>query len=536
MNDTEHTDLDLHDIQGNIVKAYSRYGYPKGRYVLLRVKDGQAGRDFFAALTPMITTAAPWTRDGADAEIPDKPDTAVNVAISFAGLRALGLSDESLLSFPDEFVMGMTGRRDILGDDGPSAPPRWDPVWREPGDVHVLMIFNGSSTDAIERRYQDMLKLATATGGVEVVPGHSGAGGRRDLPYQEASAIYDGDEPTPKEHFGYTDGISNPYFKGSGEHPSNVIGGGKITGEPATKPEGWAPLETGEFLLGYKDEAFEFPVAPSPHLLARNGTYLVYRKLHENVGSFNRYLDEWGPRVPEGKEWLAAKFAGRWRSGAPVTTFRTEEAAEAFGKSWAEAKNKIVTTAPGPAREAAKREFAELNTRFVAFDYNQDISGGGCPLGAHVRRANPRGALEFGETGAFATPGALADRRRIMRRGLPYGKVEDPTRDDGDHGIVFMALCASIKRQFEFVQQQWINYGNDFRLASERDAILGNHGQDASGKGTGQMVIQADPSSDEVPTFCSGIPRFVETRGGEYFFVPSITALRMIGEGIVDPT
>ena len=156
-------------------------------------------------------------------------------------------------------------------------------------------------------------------------------------------------------------------------------------------------------------------------------------------------------------------------------------------------------------------------------------------MGAHIRRINPRGALEVGKE-AFNTPGALVNRRRILRRGLPYGEVSDESRDDGDHGIIFMAINASISRQFEFVQQQWINYGNDFSLANDRDPLLGNHGVDGDGNPDGRMILEVDPKDGKPPFFCVGIPRFVETRGGDYFFVPSLTALHMLAGGIVDPT
>jgi deferrochelatase/peroxidase EfeB len=172
----------------------------------------------------------------------------------------------------------------------------------------------------------------------------------------------------------------------------------------------------------------------------------------------------------------------------------------------------------------------------VGFDYARDAEGSRCPLGAHIRRVNPRGSLEFGVDGAYDTPGALVNRRRILRRGLPYGETPHPPRDDGNHGIVFMALCASIERQFEFVQQQWINYGNDFKLANEKDPLLGNHAASSRGGGLGRSIIQGDREKGRPPMFCSEIPRFVETRGGDYFFIPSLTALRMIAEGIVDVT
>jgi Dyp-type peroxidase family len=531
------SDLDLHDIQGNIVKAYSRAGFPKARYVFLRVNDGEAGRNLVLDLLPAITTSAPWAVHGSSADGTARPEVAINVAFTFEGLMRLGVPQASLQTFPEEFAMGMRARRAILGDDGPSSPEHWDPVWTAPDPVHIFVAINGGDMAHIIKAYQRVLGLCDKhRSGVEILAGHRGDTGQEALPYQDASAIYVNGEVTPTEHFGYVDGISNPFFRGALTDYSNVIGGGKVTGGNVETTDGWAPLETGEFLLGYRDEAFEYPEAPIPAPLAMNGTYLAYRKLHENVGSFDAYLEHVGREFPGGKEALAAKFAGRWRTGAPITTFGTEREATEFAEDWAAAKLAIGRARNPAEREQAKRRFSALNAKFVAFDYSEDQSGGRCPFGAHTRRVHPRSALEFGVEGAFETPDALANRRRILRRGLPYGDSHGERKDDGNHGIIFMALGASLRRQFEFVQQQWINYGNDFRLASEKDPLLGNHGVDSLGHGKGRMVIESDPNDSRPPFFCSKLPRFVETRGGDYFFVPSLTALRMIGDGIVDPT
>ena len=95
-----------------------------------------------------------------------------------------------------------------------------------------------------------------------------------------------------------------------------------------------------------------------------------------------------------------------------------------------------------------------------------------------------------------------------------------------------MVINANIERQFEFVQQQWINYGNDFKEGSDKEVLLGNHHPECPSK----MVVQVEPDSNDVPYFVNNIPRLVETRGGDYFFIPSMTALRMIAAGTVDPT
>jgi Dyp-type peroxidase family len=526
--------LDLHDIQGNIVKAYPRFGMPKARYLFFRVNDGAAGRAFVGELARIVTTSAMWMENARRSD-EKPPSVAINVAFTYEGLRRLGVPPASLQSFPPEFAGGMRSRWEILGDDGASAPEKWDPIWRRDEPVHIFVTISAATQELLETQQAELCSKVIANA-VELLTGHRG-GDRDDLAYQDGTALYENGQPTAKEHFGYTDGISNPFFKGVATHSSNVIGGGKRVRGDIESEAGWAPLEPGEFLLGYKDEAQELPPAPIPWPLSDNGTFLVYRKLHENVGSFDRYLETVGMTFPGGKEALAAKLAGRWRNGAPVTTFRTEAEANDFSKRWEEARLAISRAKAHEERERAKATFAKLNTKFVAFDFGNDIDGGGCPMGAHTRRAHPRVALEFGVEDAFeGAPDALANRRRMIRRGLPYGSTQNGRDDQGDHGIIFMALVADIERQFEFVQQQWLNYGNDFRLANEKDAITGNHGVEADGSGEGVMTVQSDPKSPQPPFFCAKLPRFVETRGGDYFFVPSLTALRMIADGIIDPT
>lgn len=536
--------LNLHDIQGNVVKGYGRFGFPYARYILFAIHDEQAGRRFVRRILPLITTATPWQTGkddiiGAEAGVP-KPEATTNIAFTYHGLKSLGLPESSLHSFPTDFSDGMRARRDILGDHGKSAPENWDPVWNNPEKkVSILVSINGQSKEAIEKRYIEIQDVLSQTqGGVEQLAGHRGPNGADDLPYQEANALFDENGvPTPKEHFGYTDGISNPFFTGTGKNPLYAIGSGKPTRKDPALPTGWEPIEVGEFLLGYRDESQEYPYAPIPRLLANNGTFMVYRKLHQNVASFDSYLREQAQKHPEyNEEMIAAKFAGRWRNGAPITLFPNEEEAARFVEEVAEAKHKRDNAKGTIEHKMAEMKYLTLISKFVAFKYDEDLDGSRCPIGAHIRRCNPRGSLEYGVKNAYNTPGALINRRRLLRRGLPYGDSTDRSRDDGNHGIIFMALGASIERQFEFVQQQWINYGNDFKAANEKDPLLGDHGTDEFGRGTGKMLFQKKKGSGESPYFCSNIPRFVEMHGGEYFFLPSITALHFIGRGTVDTT
>ncbi len=511
------TQLDLADIQGNTVTAYGRYGFPAARFVFFRVTSPEAGCLFVKKIASLVTTSVPCPNAG----------VTTNIAFSYEGLKHLDVPEDTLHGFPDEFSMGMKARRDIIGDTGPNHYEHWDPVWNDADKlqhVHIMISINGKEEDSLERRYREIQQIAQDHKVMQLV-GHRGP----QSDYQSAAAL-----PGGTEHFGYRDGISDTCVKGCSGDLTDAIGAGKPTGGNPTKPEGWAPLEAGEFILGHPDESYAYPEAPGPPLFSRNGTYMVYRKLHQNVGSFHSYLEAEGARFPGGPEALAAKFTGRWRNGAPLVSFDTEESANQFIKKLTEAQAKARSQGASPQDKA---RYAELQLQLVAFDYTGDPEGARCPFGAHTRRTNPRSALLFGNKGAFNdAPGALSNRRRMLRRGLPYGRVEDPTRDDGDHGVIILLMNADLSRQFEFVQQQWINYGNDFRLANDRDPLLGNHGANENCRAQGRMVVEGDAANGKPPYFCNRMPTLVETRGGDYFFIPSMTCLRMIGLGIVDPT
>ena len=456
--------LDPTDIQGFVLRGYT---FPFARYLFLDISR-ETGREFIGKLVDEITTGERWD----DA----KPRTTVNVAFTYKGLVKLDLPEASLQSFPVEFVQGMKARGLILGDTGKNSPEHWDKIWRE---IHVdawLGVY-AESTEELEKRCAELQKLMDATRGATTI-------GSQDAGQLKIDGQY-----TTKEHFGYTDGFGNPDYLGV--ERDTQPGQGKLT------PDGkWAPLATGEVLLGYADEAGEWPVAPVPHLLANNGTFMVYRRLHQNVETFRRYLNEKGQLYPGGKEKLASKFIGRWRDGTPVEL--------------------------SPEHEDPK--IVKCKDQNVNFTFGKDLEGLRCPIGAHVRRTNPRDAFGFN--------GKLINRRRITRRGLAYGPYtpeDQPVRDSDEHGIVFMALNASLFRQFEFVQQQWIEYGNDARQGNDKDMLIGNH------EGKGKFVIQGAEDPSNPPFICGGLPTFVELRGGDYFFVPSITALRMIATNSVDP-
>lgn len=523
--------LDLYDIQGNICKGYGRYGFPKARYCFLNFKHSYSAKDFLSKLIGKLTTAETWPESDQNGHHKIKPNSTLNLAFTYAGLVALNLPERSLKGFPVDFTMGMKARSELLGDTGVSAPDKWDPIWQDnkegqEGCVHAWISINARDQDTIEYEYNALEDLITQySDGVRLLPGIKGPSGT-NLRYQDASAVFENGKPTAKEHFGFTDGIGNPYFDGCGNAISRLPGRGKLMRDGS-----WQPLATGEFILGHIDEAQEYPPAPEPKLLSRNGTFMVFRKLHENVDLFSNYIDNLAKDFAGSRDLLMAKMSGRWPdNGAPLTLAASDEEKACLDARMIDLEQRI-----NKGDESALAERKAIRSKWSDFSYHDDKSGGKCPLGAHIRRTNTRGSLET-EANAFDRPGALVDRRRLMRRGLPYGGINEATSDSGEQGIIFMSIGASIERQFEFVQQQWVNYSNDFKLGNDKDPLIGSHNGQLVDKHIIQTNAVANSETATPPFFCTQLPRFVETRGGDYFFIPSITALRMITEGNIDPS
>lgn len=434
--------VNLGDIQGNVVRPYD---FDVATHLFVRFTDAGAGRSWVKELD--VKTAKVWDHG-------TKPESAtLNLAFTAAGLRALGLPEATLDTFSLEFRQGMAASAEDLADH----PGLWEEPWR-PGRVHAMVAQHARSRQRLDEGV-DATQAAMAARGVELV-------GRQD-----AARIRDPDGKTVREHFGFSDGFGQPQL--------DLAGGGEQfrgQGTPVGRNE-WKPVALGEFLLGHYDEEGILPDAPQPAALATNGTYLVYRKLRQDVEAFNRYTTDRGRELGWDAAKVAAAMVGRWPDGTPL-----------------ELRQDGPDARVGPV-EAKNNDFR----------YRRDLNGHRCPVGAHIRRTNPRDALQLSEQ--------LTSRHRMIRRGITY---DDRSPDGGgDRGLLFMAVVASLKRQFEFVQGQWVNNGNSLHLGDDRDPVCG-----ANDGSSSKMTIQGRP-----PRFLAGIPQFVTMRGGEYFFKPGIAAL-----------
>ncbi|TFI52874.1 peroxidase [Mastigocladus laminosus UU774] len=415
-----------------------------GRYEFLSFHNPAGGRKWLSAILETVKSAQ-------EARASMEEDKRwVSVAFTWNGLRALGVDEASLDTFPEEFKQGMVARAQVLGDTGANHPDHWVGGLASP-DLHAIVILFARDNAERERCKEKHQQLVAQYEGVEVLSS-------LDL---EATPPFN----YAHDHFGYRDRLSQPAIEGTGEEPT---------------PGSGAALKAGEFILGYPDENGPPANLPQPEILSRNGSYMAYRRLQEHVVEFREFLRQHG-QTPEEQELVAAKLMGRWRSGAPLV---------------------LAPDKDDPALATDPQRNNDFNYKTM------DPHGYAVPLGSHIRRLNPRDTA------------ANMNRRRMIRRGATYGPPlpEDAPEDGVERGIAAFVICASLIRQFEFAQNVWINDKNFHELGNERDPIIGT--QD----GTLEFKIPKRPIRKKI----TGIPAFTTVRGGAYFFLPGLKALRYL--------
>jgi Dyp-type peroxidase family len=434
--------VDLHDIQATVLRYRPEPYF--GTHLFLRITDAHGGRDFLRGLAPHIGSASDWW---------NRKDPWIAVAISYTGLVALGVPEDSLQSFPEAFRVGMAARAEKLCDYGENDPKNWDRPFGS-GQIHIQVSIISDSEGKWRRTMETARQQYQGLSGVTV------------LLTQDFGA-----QPGSLNSLGYRDSIGQPAIEGVGIDPL---------------PGQGLPIKAGEFILGYPGESGVPLAMPQPDVLGRNGTYVGLRKYQSRVGAFNRFLRENGTTDQE-RELLAAKLIGRWRSGAPLTL--------------------------SPAMDdAALGEDPKRNNDFT---YANDPRGKRVPLGCHMRRMNPRDTKMPVLTDV--------NIHRIIRRSTTYGEPYDRNAiseqdDEEARGIYFLFISAKAMNTLEFLQQEWINDGNFMNLGNERDPMVGLQEEGAP------FTIPKEPVRHRI----HGIETFNVLRGGEYFFMPSLSALNWL--------
>jgi deferrochelatase/peroxidase EfeB len=313
------------------------------------------------------------------------------------------------------------------------------------------------------------------------------AGALEELSALDADALSDN-----KVHFGYTDNISQPHVEGA----------------PPTKrprPDQQPVSPAGQFLLGHVNQ-YGATYSVSPTALSTNSSFAAFRVLEQDVAGFESFLKTYAARIGIDAETLAAKVCGRWRTGVPLVLSPD-------------------TGNPSPPLPSERINDYDYVSADPTLD---DTFGYKCPVGSHMRRANPRGEKVVGGGGHL---------HRIIRRAMPYGPPYDPERpDDGQRrGLMGWFISADLTNGFEFVMSQWVN-ASDFVMSvagssganpvkniSGQDPILGVNNPSSSSFTVSFPPSEAGPWPNQT---ASGFAPYVTTRGGAYCYLPSVTALK----------
>jgi Dyp-type peroxidase family len=502
MSGGTHSGLELEQIQGLILHGYGRH--PAARYALFEVTDAAAARRWLGRLLPQVQFGE-FRRTPRD-KPPFTRDLSINIAFSHPGFAALDLHPITLAGFSLPFQEGLSDpdRARRLGDDGASDPNHW--AWgRADKPVHGMLAVFGRTDGPVG--YAAIERIIDANLQPE--------NGVRPIAVLDTTPV---DPVLRREHFGFRDGITNPRFKS------------------LARPGATDQVADGEMLLGYENGYGHFPMSPEVPAetdlanalpsatdrkarkdFGRNGSYLVFRQLSQDVRAFWQYVYAAKEGIPgiapgnEGAEWLASRLVGRWPNGTPLTRYPDH---------------------PGP------NDTEDLNN-FLYYEKG-DGFGTRCPIGSHIRRTNPRdttlpvphdvelsGSPDDAEKRKARLE--LVAHHRIMRRGRMYGQPADPRCDpeklrfatEAERGLHFLCFNANLSRQFEFVQSNWALNPTFAGFSKDPDPLLG------------AQRTYPFPAADFTIPGCPvrrvhNVPRVVEVKGGAYFFMPSRAALEYL--------
>lgn len=388
-----------------------------------------------------------------------------NISFTASGLTQLGVNVREENGFSIDFIEGMdtSHKNRLLGDLGQHSTDKWDWGSATKSVDCLLMIFSDTP-----------VALTTA---YENIQGAYDQNGVQEIAKMDSELLEDG-----KEHFGFKDGISQPQIISFNAEEEDVHA-----------------LNPGEFILGYDNIYNVQPLSPRLHNFdfGSHGTYMVVRQLEQNVSLFWKKMMAYGDGDKTHAIEIASKIVGRWPNGKPLVL-----------------------------ADKAESEVTLLND----FGFSEhDKHGYKCPIGAHIRRTNPRDSLDD----APKQSTEMVNRHRILRRGRPYGppvsigmetdKIIETAEDQQKRGLVFVCLNTDISRQFEFIQNNWVNNKKFNGLYHDIDPLIGSVTKKDDNI---QFEIQATPFRKRI----SNIPEFVNTKGGAYFFLPSIQSIKYLSQ------
>ncbi|KAK3659682.1 hypothetical protein LTR56_001045 [Elasticomyces elasticus] len=376
------------------------------------------------------------------------PTVGANIAFSFQGLQKMSqvLANLPLQTQDPAFEAGMKAAAASLHDPVKSGSS--DPAWESSylAPQNIHGLILVAGSD--DATVQQKLQKLMGVFGSSMSEVHRVSGKVRP------------GENKGHEHFGFLDGVSEPAV--DDVNPAGTV------------PPGQDTIPQGVILCGRPGDRFSRPA------WMVDGSFLCFRKLQQNVQDWNKFLVDASNQLGTWPDQLGSRLIGRWKSGCPVSS----------------------------SPDFDDKNLAADPNRINNFDFDADQFR--CPMGAHIRKMNPRGDLGR----------STVNRFRVLRRGIPYGdEVND--NPSGERGLLFVCYQANISSGFAFLQQSWANMADFFQPGSGLDAVMGQSNTEKSVDMKGLY-----PQDAERPLALSGINRFVVPKGGEYFFTPSMTALK----------
>lgn len=525
--ETKEPELEVNQIQGNILAGFNK---DNQTLIFLDIHDRKKFKLWLRAITPFVATTEEvlqfnrlfkLIRSRRKVESRAVLSTWMNIAFSFQGLKKL---DDEASKFRDEaFKAGLAKRSRSLDDpsEGVGSQKKWL-IGGEDNEADLLLILASDSIEEMAlavRRVESWIYEGAELNG-EVVP--SGAA----VIFKQRGATL----PSPltgHEHFGFLDGVSQPGIRGTVGEIKELITPRQNPADPNQGKPGQDRLWPGEFVFGYpgqdpKDADKKGELKNEGPSWSKNGSFLVFRRLRQDVDGFHEFLESEGDRLKLGPELFGAKCVGRWASGAPI---ERATKADNLKMSRDDCANNAFDFQEATAPKTPKPGSGQCADNFPKSLAQEDKDGLVCPFAGHIRKAYPRDDKSSDPKKEPFPNEADTETHRLLRRGIPFGDPFDPTviPDDGNRGLLFLSYQTSIENQFEFVIKNWVNNPDFKDPGSGHDPILGQSDK----KGNRERFFSIKLANGEKQTIRLEKDWVIPTGGG-YFFSPSIRALEVL--------
>ncbi len=559
--------LAMDDIQGNIIPGFHK---DFETLLFLRISNPGQCKEWIRHITPCIATAEEVLsfnrlfkkiRYRRGYEAGTVKATWVNIAFSFQGLKKLRPDADQ---FTDQaFKAGLAARSPDLGDptgeNDEGNPKNWV-IGGRGNEADILLIVQSDDYEDLQHEVQHIKQsIYNLRSGNTRVP--SGV----TLLYEEHGANPTG-RLSSHEHFGFLDGVSQPGIRGRvSEDPHDVLTPRQNPRDPDQGKPGQDLLWPGEFVFDYQyqdpkkevsepsDDKTETrfhkgKLSEAGPTWAKHGSFLVFRRLRQDVGAFHSFLKEQAEKLQVDPAFLGAKIVGRWPSGAPILRSVEADNPNLGGNDCANNDFEFFKKDPSliddqPDKQPPPDILPPVGTdnqctgsgKFPAS--HGDRLGQICPFAGHIRKAYPRDDITpAGRSDPSKTDEQKSDlseqdtqTHRLLRRGLPYGPVsmstfEKPIHDHVDRGLLFVCYQTSIEGQFEFVTRNWVNnpaFSQPNPPEAGFDLVIGQNGQ---GNRQRTATISLNPVQDKTIQLQANQEWVIPTGGG-YFFSPSLSAL-----------